>query len=72
LASADDRRLAGKKENQAVLTTEHSISNHSTRTIEEFINLLLYMASSRVADVRIIRARGTNSQFNADFLLHDR
>jgi len=30
-----------KKRTKRVLTTEHSISNHSTRTIEEFINLLL-------------------------------
>jgi Protein of unknown function, DUF488 len=45
---------------------------HSTRTIEEFINLLLVHGVSRVADVRTIPRSRHNSQFNSDFLLHDR
>jgi hypothetical protein len=41
---------------------------HSTRTIEEFINLLLAHGVSRVLDVRTIPRSRHNPQFNADSL----
>ena len=41
---------------------------HSTRTIEEFINLLLAHGVSRVVDVRTIPRSRHNPQFNADTL----
>ena len=41
---------------------------HSTRTIEEFINLVLAHGVSRVVDVRTIPRSRHNPQFNADSL----
>ena len=41
---------------------------HSTRTIEEFINLLLVHGVSRVVDVRTVPRSRHNPQFNADSL----
>jgi hypothetical protein len=66
-----------EKRTKRVLTTEHSISHivQSTTPRERSKNsstCCWYMASSRVADVRIIPRSRHNSQFNADFLLHDR
>jgi hypothetical protein len=64
IVQSEYRRSALKPRTRSLLKENFSASS--------VINLLLVHGVSRVADVRTIPRSRHNSQFNADFLLHDR
>jgi uncharacterized protein (DUF488 family) len=68
-AVVSDYKVSSKEETvQAATSTIVLTIGHSTRTIEEFINLLLAHRVSWVVDVRTIPRSRHNPQFNADSL----
>jgi uncharacterized protein (DUF488 family) len=64
-----DCHVSSKEETAKAGTSSIVLTiGHSTRTIEEFINLVLAHGVSRVVDVRTIPRSRHNPQFNADSL----
>jgi uncharacterized protein (DUF488 family) len=68
-AVVSDCHVSSKEETAKAGTSPIVLTiGHSTRTIEEFINLVLAHGVSRVVDVRTIPRSRHNPQFNADSL----
>ena len=68
-AFVSDYQMSSKEETAKAGTSPIVLTiGHSTRTIEEFINLVLAHGVSRVVDVRTIPRSRHNPQFNADSL----
>ena len=68
-AFVSDCQMSSKEETAKAGTSPIVLTiGHSTRTIEEFINLVLAHGVSRVVDVRTIPRSRHNPHFNADSL----
>jgi uncharacterized protein (DUF488 family) len=68
-AVVSDCHVSSKEETAKAGTSPIVLTiGHSTRTIEEFINLVLAHGVSRVVDVRTMPRSRHNPQFNADSL----
>ena len=68
-AFVSDCQMSSKEETAKAGTSPIVLTiGHSTRTIEEFINLVLAHGVSRVVDVRTMPRSRHNPQFNADSL----